>query len=337
MKHKFTKYLIQRLIQFVVVIVVGMTLTFVIPRLGPADPVESAIQRASSQTAQAAHPEAVEQFRKALTELYGLEGGLLEQYLDFWKRLFRFDLGPSMSAFPTPVMDIIMRALPYTAGLLMSAAIIAWLIGNLLGGLAGYYEDRKWSHLLGFVSMTITPIPYYIMAFVLLIIFTFAWPVFPSGGATSIGVHPEFSFKYIFDLLHHAFLPAFSLVIVGTGGWFLGMRSLVSNIVAEDYVVYAETAGVRGRKILSRYVIRNALLPQVTGLAMQLGLIFNGAIITEYVFSYPGVGYLYYKAIFVGDYSLTIGVALFSIVGVALTVLLIDLLYPFFDPRVRYQ
>lgn len=337
MKHKFTKYLVQRLIQFVVVIVIGMTLAFIIPRIGPVDPVESAIQRASSQSNQAAYPEAVEQFRKALTELYGLEGSLLQQYIAFWGRLFRFDLGPSFSAWPTPVIEIIMRAIPYTAGLLMSAAVIAWIIGNLLGGLAGYFEDRKWSHLLGFISMTITPIPYYIMAFVLLVIFTFAWPIFPSGGATSIGVHPEFSFKFLFNLLHHAFLPALSLVLIGTGGWFLGMRALVSNIVAEDYVLYAETAGVPGRKILSRYVIRNALLPQVTGLAMQLGLIFNGAIITEYVFSYPGVGYLYYKAIFMGDYSLTIGVALFSIVGVALTVLMIDLLYPLFDPRVRYQ
>jgi peptide/nickel transport system permease protein len=337
MKHKFTKYLVQRLIQFVVVIVTGMTLAFIIPRIGPADPVESAIQRASSQSNQAAYPEAVDQFRKALTEMYGLEGNLLQQYITFWGRLFRFDLGPSFSAWPTPVMALIMRAMPYTAGLLLSAAVIAWIIGNFLGGLAGYFEDRKWSHLLGFISMSITPIPYYIMAFVLLVIFTFAWPIFPSGGATSIGVHPEFSVKFLFNLLHHAFLPALSLVLIGTGGWFLGMRALVSNIVAEDYVVYAETAGVTGRKILSRYVIRNALLPQVTGLAMQLGLIFNGAIITEYVFSYPGVGYLYYKAIFMGDYSLTIGVALFSIVGVALTVLMIDLLYPLFDPRVRYQ
>ncbi len=337
MKHKFTKYLVQRLIQFVVVIVVGMTLTFIIPRVGPVDPVESAIQRASSRAAQATNPEAVDAFRRALTELYGLEGNLLQQYTSFWGRLFRFDLGPSFSAWPTPVIDVIMRALPYTAGLLMTSAIIAWLIGNLLGGLAGYFEDRKWAHVLGFLSMSITPIPYYIMAFVLLIIFTFAWPIFPSGGAASIGVHPEFSVKYLFNVLHHAFLPGFSLVIVGIGGWFLGMRALVSNIVAEDYVVYAETAGVTRRKILSRYVIRNALLPQVTGLAMQLGLIFNGAIITEYVFSYPGVGNLYYKAIFMGDYSLTIGIALFSIVGVAFTVLLIDLLYPLFDPRVRYE
>jgi peptide/nickel transport system permease protein len=337
MKHTFTKYLIQRLMQFVVVVVTGMTLTFIIPRIGPTDPVESAIQRASSQSAQASHPEAVDQLRKALTELYGLEGNLLQQYLAFWGRLFRFDLGPSSSAWPTPVMEIIRRALPYTAGLLMSSAIIAWLIGNLLGGLAGYFEDRKWSHVLGFVSMSITPIPYYIMAFVLLVMFTFAWPILPSGGAMPIGMRPAWTVKAILSLLHHALLPAFSLVIVGIGGWFVGMRALVSNIVAEDYVIYAETAGVTKRKILSRYVIRNALLPQITGLAMQLGLIFNGAIITEYVFSYPGVGSLYYKAIFMGDYSLTIGVALFSIIGVALTVLLIDLLYPLFDPRVRYQ
>ena len=337
MKHKFLKYLFQRLVQFVVVIFIGMTLTFIIPRLAPSDPVEDAIQRASSQSAQATYPEAVQQIRQALKELYGLEGSLWEQYLRFWGRLFRADLGPSFMSFPTPVMVLIRRSLPYTAGLLISAAVIAWVLGNLLGGVAGYFSQSKWSHALGLLSMGITPIPYYIMAFVLLVVFAFVWPIFPSGGAFDIGVNPEWSVKSIVSLLYHALLPALSLVLVGVGGWFLGMRSLVSNLVAEDYIVYAETAGVPGRKILSRYVIRNALLPQVTGLAMQLGLIFNGAIITEYVFSYPGIGYLYYNAIFRGDYSLTIGIALFSIVGVALTVLLIDLTYPLFDPRVRYQ
>ena len=337
MKHKFSKYLFQRILQFVVVVFTGITITFISPRLAPMDPVETAIQRASSRNSQASYPEEVKQIRAALTELYGLQGSLPEQYWRFWKRMLKGDLGPAFSAFPTPVMVLIRRSLPYTAGLLMSSAIIAWALGNLLGGLAGYFNQRKWSQALGLLSMTITPIPYYIMAFVLLIIFTFVWPLFPSGGALDIGVNPEWSVKTIVSLLYHALLPALSLVIVGVGGWFLGMRSLVSNLVAEDFVVYAETAGVPGRRILSRYIIRNALLPQVTGLAMQLGLIFNGAIITEYVYSYPGLGYLYYTAIFRGDYSLTIGIALFSIVGVALTVLVIDLTYPLFDPRVRYQ
>ena len=125
------------------------------------------------------------------------------------------------------------------------------------------------------------------------------------------------------------------LALVGLGGWFMGMRSLVSNIVTEDYVVYAELGGVERRRILGSYVMRNALVPQVTGLAMSLGAIFNGAIITEQVFGYPGVGTLLVSAVHAGDYSLVLGVTSVSIVAVATAVLLIDILYPLIDPRVR--
>jgi peptide/nickel transport system permease protein len=115
------------------------------------------------------------------------------------------------------------------------------------------------------------------------------------------------------------------------------MKSLTSNIISEDYVVYAETAGLGERKILFGYVIRNALLPQVTGLALQLGMIFNGALIMEVVFTYPGMGLLTYQAVMANDYSLIMGITIFSIIGVATIVLILDIIYPLFDPRVRYQ
>ncbi len=121
------------------------------------------------------------------------------------------------------------------------------------------------------------------------------------------------------------------------GGWFIGMKSLTSNIISEDYVVYAETAGLHERKILFSYVIRNALLPQITGLALQLGMIFNGALIMEVVFGYPGMGMLTLQAVMANDYSLIMGIALFSIIGVATSALVLDLIYPLFDPRVRHQ
>ena len=136
-------------------------------------------------------------------------------------------------------------------------------------------------------------------------------------------------------MLQHAILPALSLILIGIGSWFLGMRSLVSNIVTEDYVIYAELAGVDRRRILSSYVMRNALVPQVTGLAMSLGGIFNGAIITEKVFGYPGVGSLLVDAVYAGDYGLVLGVTTISILGVSIGVLLIDLLYPLLDPSVK--
>ena len=143
------------------------------------------------------------------------------------------------------------------------------------------------------------------------------------------------TFDFILSVSKHAILPAMSLILIGIGSWFLGMRSLVSNVVTEDYVVYAELAGVKSRRILSSYVMRNALVPQVTGLAISLGGIFNGAVITEKVFGYPGVGSLLVDAVYAGDYGLVLGVTTISIIGVSIGVLVIDLLYPLLDPRVK--
>jgi peptide/nickel transport system permease protein len=147
----------------------------------------------------------------------------------------------------------------------------------------------------------------------------------------------EFSLPFMMTVAYHSILPALSLIIIGIGGWFLGMKSLTSNIISEDYVVYAENAGLEENTILFQYVMRNAMLPQITGLALQLGLIFSGALIMEVVFGYPGMGQLTLQAVLANDYTLIMGIALLSIVGVATSVLVLDLIYPFFDPRVRYQ
>src|SRR5205823_12590423 len=176
---------------------------------------------------------------------------------------------------------------------------------------------------------------YYIVAFVLLIIFGYLWPVLPISGGAQMNLPRGFDPHFVGSVLLHAVLPALSLVLVGLGGWFMGMRSLVSNIVTEDYVTYAELGGVPRRRILGSYVMRNALVPQVTGLAMSLGAIFNGAIITEQVFGYPGIGTLLVSAVHAGDYSLVLGITTVSILAVSAAVLLIDLAYPLLDPPVR--
>ena len=183
--------------------------------------------------------------------------------------------------------------------------------------------------------MAFHPIPYYIVAFILLIVFGYVWPVLPISGGYTMNMQPGFELAFIASLLKHSILPVLSLVLVGLGGWFMGMRSLVSNIVSEDYVTYAELGGVESRRILASYVMRNALVPQVTGLAMSLGAIFTGAIITEQVFGYPGLGTLLVSAVHTGDYSLVLGITSVSIVAVSVAVLAVDLLYPFLDPRVR--
>jgi peptide/nickel transport system permease protein len=326
-------YVLRRLVQFVLVVFIGISLTFFITHLTPIDPVEQMI--ASITAFGETSPEAVLMMREALAELYGLEGTLLDQYFAYWGRVLSLDFGPSLSAFPTPVAELIGRALPWTIGLLFTCTMLAWILGNLLGGLAGYYHKSQLLKVLGVIVMGFHPVPYYIIAFVLLILFGYLWPVLPISGGSAQNVPQGFTAEYIGSVLRHSILPALSIILVSIGGWFLGMRALVSNIVTEDYVVYAELGGVPRRRILPFYIMRNALVPQITGLAMSLGAIFNGAIIVEQVFSYPGLGRLLIGAVYSADYSLVLGVTAISIIAVSASVFLIDILYPVFDPRVQ--
>ena len=331
--HGYLAYCLKRIGQFVLVVFIGVNLAYVITHATPIDPVEQSVAAVTSFSSTA--PDAIAQMRASLQELYGLKGSRWEQYVTFWQRILRGDFGPSLSAFPTPVSSLIARALPWTAGLLITSTLITWALGNLLGGLAGYYRKNRALKLMGVVAMGVHPVPYYIVALALLVAFGFVWPILPIGGGSAMNLPQGWTWDFISSVLKHAILPSLSLILLGLGSWFLGMRSLVSNVVTEDYVVYAEVAGVDSRRILSSYVMRNALVPQVTGLAMSLGAIFNGAVITEKVFGYPGLGSLLIDAVYAGDYSLVLGVTTVSIFGVSICVLVIDLLYPILDPRVQ--
>jgi peptide/nickel transport system permease protein len=336
MRKFILRYLIPRITQYLTIIFVGITVTFIIPRLAPTDPVEAQISMMTARGG-SLDPESIESMRAALTDLYGLSGSIGEQYFAFWGRLLRGDLGPSLGSFPTPVSKMIGQALPYTLSLLIPALIISWTMGNLLGAMSSYYTDNKPLRAIEVLGQVVRPIPYYIVAIVLLVVFGYLVPIFPFSGAYPIGTHPNWSLEFILKYIHHAMLPAATLVLIGFGGWFVGMKSLTSNIISEDYVVYAETAGLGRKRILLHYIMRTALLPQLTGLAMTLGTVFSGALIMEIVFGYPGLGSLTIVAVFRNDYSMIMGIAIYSIIGVATAVFLMDLLYPLFDPRVRYQ
>jgi peptide/nickel transport system permease protein len=329
----FSKYLVRRVFQFFLVVFLGITLAFLITNLSPVDPVEQTVSLMTNFGA--TDPRAVELMREALRELYGLEGTALEQYAAFWSRVLRGDFGPSLSSFPTPVMSLITAALPWTIGLLTLSLAFTWTLGNLLGALAGYFRSNLALKLAGAAVMALHPVPAYIIGLVLLLIFGFAWPILPISGGAQMNLTPGFTWDYIRSILIHGALPALSLVLVGIGSWFISMRSLVSNIVTDDHVVYAELGGVASRKIFSQYVARNALLPQLTGLALSLGNIFGGAVIIEFLFNYPGMGRLLIQGIYRGDYSLVLGVTTMSIIAVAVAVFIIDLVYPLIDPRVR--
>lgn len=329
----FALYGLKRVGQFVLVVFIGVNIAYVITHATPIDPVEQSIATVTAYGNTS--PEAIGMMRESLRELYGLKGGPLEQYTNFWRRIVMADFGPSLSAFPTPVGTLIARALPWTMGLLLTATLLTWIVGNLLGGYAGYYRDSKTFKLMGVVAMGLHPVPYYIVAFALLVVFGYLWPVLPISGGSAMNLRQVMDFDHVRSILQHSILPAASLMLIGVGSWFLGMRSLVSNVVTEDYVTYAELGGVAHQRILYSYVMRNALVPQVTGLAMSLGHIFNGAIITEQIFGYPGVGSLLVGAVYAGDYGLVLGVTTISIIGVSAAVLAIDLVYPLLDPRVE--
>ncbi len=333
----FLRYILQRIGQYLLVIFVGITIAFIIPRFTPVDAVEITIARAAA-FGQQQDPESIDLMRDTLKELYGLQGSIFEQYVKFWGRLFQGgSFGPSLSNFPTPVIKLVGRALPWTLGLLIISTIISWIIGNILGGLAGYFNQKRWANVLAGISMVLFPMPHYIMAILIVALFTFVLPWFPLVGGSAIGVQPTFSIRYIADILHHAALPALSMILIGLGAWFLTMRQLITRINGEDYITYARATGQSDGRIVFVHVMRNAMLPQVTGLAIRLGQIFGGALIIEYVFSYPGLGQLLYTAVLSGDVNLMVGIVTISVVAIATTVLLVDMLYPLFDPRVRYR
>ncbi len=329
------EYLVPRLIQYVLVVFCGITAVFFIPRLTGQDPVLEIISQIQAQGA-SLDPSAVQNLMETLKELYGLKGSLLEQYLTMWRRVFALDFGPSFFQFPTPVTQLLRIYLPWTIGLFVTSTILSWVIGNVMGGIAGYFSGRSWSKILDAVVMVIRPIPHYIFGVILLILFAYMWPLFPARGV-GIGRGMTLNLNLILAILRGSFLPALTLVVLGGAVWFQQMKLLVQNVKREDFVEYARVGGVKERRIIFRYVLKNAMLPQVTQLALALGQVFSGVLIVEMVFSYPGMGLLLYRGVTRGDYNLVMGITVLSIFTIATAVLLLDLLYPLLDPRIRHR
>ena len=330
---KLAQYVLQRFATYLAVLFIGLTITFFLPRFMPGDPINNYISQIQSRAGQSLSAEAVQQIRDNLAELYGLKGNLFTQYVGFLKRvILHFDFGPSFTNYPTPVSAILMKGIPYTAGLLVTTTALSWLIGNLIGLLAGYFHKRTGATILELFGILLYPIPYYILAITVLIILAFWFPIFPLSPTFLPGAFSWEQFKLI---LYNSFLPALTLVLAGFGWNILSMKSLAVSTKEEPYVQFARLKGVPNWSRMTRYVFRNALLPQVTALILSLGTIFNGALLTEMIFSYPGVGLLMRTAAGAGDYNLLYGSITLSIIAVATAAFILDLIYPLFDPRIR--
>lgn len=329
------QYIGQRLVTYVAVLFIGISITFFLPRLMPNDPIDGYIAQIQSRAGQTLTPEAAAEIRATLSELYGLEGSLFTQYLNYMRRVvFGFDFGPSFSAFPRPVSELILIAMPWTLGLLITTTVISWLLGNLIGLLAGYFHNRRLATGLEVLGVLIYPIPYYILALTLILLLAYTWKIFPLS--TTIRPAP-LSLGQLGSILYNSALPALTLVIAGFGWNILSMKSLAVATKEEPYVTFARLKGTSDGTRMFSYVFRNALLPQVTALALSLGTIFNGALLTEMLFSYPGLGLLMRTAVGNGDYNMLYGTITMTIFAVATAALVIDLIYPLFDPRIRYR
>jgi peptide/nickel transport system permease protein len=249
----------------------------------------------------------------------------------------RFDFNYSIANYPRKVVDMIADALPWSVSLLLITTVMGFLIGNVLGALLAWPSAPKFLNYVMPPIMMLSAIPYFLLGLILVYTFGFFLGVFPMYGGYKTGTIPTMNLAFVWDVIMHSILPALSIILVSTGGWALGMRSLMVMTQGEDFVVFADAMGLRERTIFSRYAIRNALLPQVTALALALGTIVSGAVLVEVIFGYPGIGTMLYQAIRGSDYYLVQGIVFIVIVSIGLATFALDIIYPLLDPRITYR
>jgi peptide/nickel transport system permease protein len=293
----------------------------------PGNPILNLLARAGS-----VHSEAIRVMYGYFTSAFGLDLPIWRQYLNFWIALFHGDFGISIFMFPQPVIKIIMNAVPYDIILLLPAILLSWFAGNNFGAFAA--RSKRLDNTLLPVGYILTATPYMWLGILLGWAFGIVLKIFPISGAYSYAVVAHLSWTFIWSVLQHWFLPFASLFMVMFGGWAIGMRNMIIYELEADYAHYLEALGAP-RRLVRQYAFRNAVLPQLSGLALQLGVIIAGALATEIVFSYPGIGYLILMAIQNQDYFLLQGCFFFIIIGVLLANFTIDIVYIMVDPRTR--
>jgi len=320
------RYFGRKLLIYLVTFFLAVTIDWLIPRLTPGDPIQNMLARA------ALNANAAETMYTYYTHAFRLDLPIWQQYLNFWNALFHGDLGISTYLFPTPVADVIKDAVPYDIFLLLPAILLSWWAGNKFGAFAA--RTKRLDNTALPIAYLLTATPYMWLGILLAWLFGIILGWFPIAGAYSYTMGTELSWTFVGSVLHHWFLPFASLFIIFFGGWAIGMRNMIIYELEADYSHYLEALGAP-RKLIRKYAFRNAILPQITGLALQLGVIVAGALVTEVVFSYPGIGYLILAAIQNQDYFLVQGCFLFIIMGVLLANFLIDIAYVIVDPRTR--
>jgi peptide/nickel transport system permease protein len=322
------RYFGRKLLTYAITFFIAATIDWLVPRLMPGNPIASLVDRTCSGCTGETSKAMVAYYN----DLFGLDKPLHEQFINFWMQLFQGNLGLSIYGHGRPVVDTMMAAVPYTLGLLIPAIVLAWIAGNGAGALAA--RRRVLDNSVLPVSYTLTATPYMWLGIVLAFVFGFTLKWYPMSGGYGMNMIPGLNPSFFWDLAMHWIMPFLSLFLVGFGGWAIGMRNMIIYELESDYSRYLEALGAP-QGLIRKYAFRNAMLPQITGLALQLGVVVAGALVTEVVFQYPGLGQLVFNAIKSEDYFLIQGIFLFIIVGVLVANFIVDVVYVVVDPRTR--
>jgi peptide/nickel transport system permease protein len=329
------KAVLQRLLFLLLVIWAAATITFFIPRLSSRNPIRerfAALARTGGFS-----PGDLETIVESYNQKFGLDKPLLEQYTDYLGSLARFDLGVSLNLFPKTVGELIMEALPWTIGLLIVTTILSFILGNLLGALAAWPHAPNWLRGIATSFVLLQGVPPVLLGILLIFFIAFRAKLLPISGSHSIGTVPNWSIEFALDVGKHQILPALALIFGTVGGWVLSMRGMGITIQGEDYMLFAEHKGLNNRTIFRNYFLRNAMLPQVTGFALALGNVVTSAIVVENIFGLPGLGTVLSAAIRANDFLVIYGIVLFITIAIATLMVMVELLYPLLDPRIRHE
>ncbi|MDR3035397.1 MAG: ABC transporter permease [Kitasatospora sp.] len=321
-------YLLRRALFYLLAAAAAVVLNFLLPRLMPGDPATAMFANFKDHLS----PSDID----AMREAYGLSGGSLwSQFTEYLGHLLQGDLGTSLSQFPAPVTSVVGDGLGWSVLLGTTVVVIGFVVGAGLGTLSAWRQGSRFDSVVPPLTMLIGAFPYFFLALVAVYVLSVKWPLLPLGQAYGLDVDPGWNIWFAGSVAQHLVLPAGTVVLVSVGGWLLTMRNTMIGVLDEDYLTMAHAKGLGRRRVMGAYAARNAILPTVTTLGMAIGAVFSGQLLTEVVFSYPGVGHQLYQAVTTHDYPLM--QALFLIITLALLLvnLLVDAVYVLLDPRVR--
>jgi peptide/nickel transport system permease protein len=326
----YRKYFLNKLAWFLVTFVFAFILNFILPRLMPGDPVSAIVARLAQGMSNAT---GVQKIYQQYADLFGTNKPMLEQFFIYVQNVFRGDFGFSFSQYPRTVADVLKASIWWTICLQFPAIIVGWLIGNTLGALAAYLKGG-FDKVLMPVSIFVSNFPAFGMAIFLLVIFAVNLKWFPTSGGYGFDMMPSFTWAFMWSVIVHYQLPFWSIVLIAIGGQAIGMRSMSIYELNADYVKYSRFMGIKDRKIVG-YVFRNAMLPQITGLALAIGTMVGGALVAEIIFSYPGLGTTLLRSVQGQDYPLISATTMIITIMVLIANFAIELVYGFIDPRIK--